>query len=110
MLLNMKTTTLQLKLTKEGHYIMSFGSKGSAPGQLRQPNGLAVFESLIFISEGYNNHVSVFSTEGVFMFCFGKKGGGYGEFNMPWGVVVDKLGNLYVSDKDNNRIVVYELM
>ena len=41
-----------------------------------------------------------------FIHCFGKAGSGEGEFNNPCGITIDSFGNLYVSDKKNNRLVV----
>lgn len=35
-----------------------------------------------------------------------KKGHGAGDFDQPCGIAVDSLGNIYVSDRCNNRIVV----
>ena len=95
------------KLTTAGEYITRFGSKGSAPGQLFCPSSLTINNNLVYVSE-YNNHrVSIFDTKGTFLHCFGKKGSGKGEFNYPYGITADTSGNLYVSDSDNNRVVIF---
>ncbi len=60
----------------------------------------------MYVTEDGNNRVSIFDTYGTFLHCFGKIGSGEGEFTRPYGITMDTLGNLYVSDYDNNRIVV----
>ena len=94
------------KLTTTGEFITRFGSSGSAPGQLHYPTSLTINDNLVYVSDG-NHRVSVFDTKGTFLHCFGKRGSGEREFNEPQGITTDTLGNLYVSDFVNNRLVVY---
>ena len=94
------------KLTTKGQYITRFGSEGSAPGQLYYPSSLIVHNSLVYVCEEGSNRVSVFDTKGTHLHCSGKRGSGKGEFNSPSGITTDTNGNLYVSDSDNNRIVM----
>ena len=42
----------------------------------------------------------------MFYTLFGKRGKGEGEFDIPVSITVDSLGNLYVSDIHNYRLVV----
>ena len=95
------------KLTTAGECITRFGSEGSAPGQLNYPYSLTINNNLVYVSEYGNHCVSVFDTKGTFLHCFGKLGSGEGEFDRPHGITTDTFGNLYVSDTDNNRLVVY---
>ncbi len=60
----------------------------------------------MYVSECDNNRVSIFDTNGIFLRCFGKGGNGEGELNRPHGITTDNLGNLYISDTNNNRITV----
>ena len=95
------------KLTTTGEYITRFGSRGIAPGQLYYPNSLTISNNLVYVSECGNNHrVSVFDTKGTFLHCFGERSGKK-EFNKPFGIATDTVGNLYVSDRFNNRLVVF---
>ena len=95
------------KLTTNGKYITSFGSEGSAPGQLSDPSSLTINNNLVYVSEWSNHRVSIFDVNGNFLHCFGKRGSGEGEFNGPHSITIDTYGNLYVSDTSNGRIVVY---
>ena len=93
------------KLTTEGKFITSFGSEGSAPGQLSCPSSLTINNNLVYVGERGNHRVSIFDVNGTFLHCFGKRGSREGELYSPFGITIDTYGNLYVSD--TNRIVVY---
>jgi peptidylamidoglycolate lyase len=63
----------------------------------------------IYVSDGYgNNRVAKFSSEGKFLFDWGHKGDGPGEFNLPHSVAVDAEGLVYVADRSNGRIQVFD--
>ena len=94
------------KFTSTGQYISTYSSRGSNPGQIKQPSSIIIDNNVLYISEYGNNRISIFDTNGCFIHCFGKSGSGEGEFNRPFGITVDSLGNLYVSDYYNNRLVV----
>ena len=94
------------KFTSTGQYISTFSSEGSNPGQIKHPSSIIIDNNLLYVSEYGNNRISIFDTNGCFIHCFGKSGSGEGEFNRPFGITVDSLGNLYVSDHGNNRLVV----
>ena len=96
------------KFTSTGQYISKFGSKGSNPGQLNEPTSIIIDNDLVYVSEWENHRVSIFDTSGYFIHCFGKYGSGEGEFNGPCGITIDSLGNLYISDYFNNRLVVFK--
>ena len=94
------------KFTSTGQYISTFSSRGSNPGQITKPSFILIDNNLLYVSEAGNNRISIFDTNGCFIHCFGKSGSGEGEFDEPFGITVDSLGNLYVSDLRNNRLVV----
>lgn len=80
-------------------------------GELDAPSGIAVNEALkrIYIVETKGYRVSVYDTETKNkLFSFGKGGDGEGEFNRPWGVVLDKNGDVYVSDGLNARVQIFD--
>ena len=51
-----------------------------------------------------NDRISLFTTDGQFVRCISHVHGG--EFNGPYGIAVDTLGNLYIGDSVNGRVVV----
>ena len=89
-----------------GQYISTFSSEGSNPGQITKPTSIVIDNNILYVSEFGNDRISIFDINGCFIHCFGKRGSGEGEFNSPFGITVDSLGNLYVSDTYNNRLVV----
>lgn len=96
-----------VKLNSSYQRIGTIGSAGSGNGQIRQPNQIAIYGTLLYVPENHNNRVSVFSTDGAFVRTIGSAGTGDGQFDSPQGVAVDGDGNVYVSDTFNHRIQVF---
>jgi DNA-binding beta-propeller fold protein YncE len=89
-------------------------TKGTGPGQIESPEGIAVDASgNIWIADTGNNRVEEFTSAGAFANqMIGSYGCCYGapnnEFNAPQGLAFDPNGQLYVADTNNNRIQVYQ--
>ena len=63
----------------------------------------------IYFSDGYNNaRVAKFDADGNWVSSWGERGDGPGEFRVPHGIAADDQGRLYVADRSNNRIQVFE--
>jgi DNA-binding beta-propeller fold protein YncE len=63
----------------------------------------------VYISDGYgNSRVAKFSAEGKFLLDWGHKGQGLGEFDLPHNVAVDAQGRVYVADRMNVRIQIFD--
>lgn len=72
-----------------------------------------------FIAVGRNNHVYItdpegyrvieFTGDGQFVRTWGDFGSGPDEIGLPSGIAVDALGNIWVSDSSNNRILKYTM-
>jgi DNA-binding beta-propeller fold protein YncE len=68
----------------------------------------------IFISDGYRNQsVAKFDKNGVWVKRIGKgnmaeRGSGPGEFNTVHGIASDANGNIYVADRSNQRVQVFD--
>ena len=61
-----------------------------------------------YVSDGYgNSRVVKFDKSGRFLFAWGKKGKGEGEFDLPHAVRLDSKGQVYVADRENQRIQVF---
>ena len=87
-----------------------FGTKGSGPGQLNCPMGITIDTAatgLVYVSEGGNNRISVFTSDGVFVSSFGSKGSNINQFDYPTELKFDKDGLLCVCDFYNKQLVVY---
>ncbi len=73
-----------------------------------EPSDVAVSrDGRIYVVDGVNNTVKVFSSNGDFEFSFGKKGKGDGEFLFPLGLDIGLSGNVYVADSGNHRLQIF---
>ena len=71
----------------------------SGEGELSFPTSISIdSDDAVYVAEGRNHRVSVFTREGTFLTSFGSKGDGPGQFNTPREITVDKNGVIYVSD------------
>jgi hypothetical protein len=65
----------------------------------------------IFVSDGYFNHrVVKYSPDGIFMgqVGTGARGDGPDQFSTPHTIASDNQGNVYVGDRGNRRVKVYD--
>jgi DNA-binding beta-propeller fold protein YncE len=63
----------------------------------------------IFVSDGYvNSRVAKFDKNGNFLKEWGSFGREQGQFNLPHAMVLDREGNVYVADRNNSRIQVFD--
>ena len=89
--------------TPDGHKIRSFGSQGSAQGQLCGPRGMAVDrDDNIIVMDSGNNRVQKFTPEGKFLVTVGTKGSSALQFRCPTGVGINSMNErVYISDEGN---------
>lgn len=63
----------------------------------------------IYVSDGYGNaRVHKYSPGGKLLKSFGAVGSGLGEFNLPHNLVCDAQGTVYVADRENHRVQVFD--
>jgi DNA-binding beta-propeller fold protein YncE len=104
-----------MQLTPEGKLLRTLGTPGQ-PGcdetHLNQPTDLVVApDGGVFVTDGYgNNRVVHFDKDGKFVKAWGKRerGTGPGEFDLPHSIVMDSKGLLYVADRSNARVQVFD--
>ena len=97
-----------VEFSPTGAYLSSFGSSGSAEGQLGWAYGIAVSGGNLYIAENANQRVQEFSKSGTFVRQFDEKGSGTGKSNLPYGIAADPAsGNLYVTEVGNNRVQAF---
>jgi sugar lactone lactonase YvrE len=102
-----------VKMNREGRAIMVLGRKGQAAADqvsFNRPTDVAFgANGDVYVSDGYvNSRVVKFSKEGKFLQEWGKKGAGEGEFNLVHAVAVDARGRVYVGDRENRRLQVFD--
>lgn len=75
------------------------------------PKGLTEGPSTgtFYVSDSANCTIKCVSLDGSFLFSVGKRGSAQGELLFPSGIFFDKkLDRLYVADRGNNRIAVFD--
>ena len=93
-------------LNYEEEYLGEFGNGfGENDGQFRLPVAMD-FDSKgkLYITDEFNNKVTVFNSSGDFLFSWGDYGDGLGEIDGPAGISIDHEDNVYVVDQNNHRI------
>jgi hypothetical protein len=122
-----KGSDMVVRFNPEGHVTMVFGRKKEASdeaapwtrvdppraainGQFRQPTDVTWDPAGdIFISDGYiNSRVAKFDKNGDWVKQWGDRGKKPGEFNTPHSIAADAKGNIYVADRGNRRIQVFD--
>ena len=124
-----KGSDMIVKFNPQGRVMMVFGRKPEASdteakphernlepplphqdGRFRQPTDVAWGpDGTIYISDGYvNSRVAKISKDGDWIKSWGKRGKGQGEFNSLHSIAADAKGNIYVGDRNNRRIQVFD--
>lgn len=95
---------------QEPPYVLvhGWGEKGSGPGQLNDPTGIAVTDAEVFVSDARNGRIQVFDHQGRFKREFGTTGDGIGELGRPMNLTIHEE-KLYVPEYMNDRIQVFSL-
>ena len=104
------------KFTLDGKLLQTLGTPGK-PAELMsgEPFNLptkVAFEpgtGNLYISDGYGNaRIHKYSPAGERLFSWGRSGVEAGEFNFPHSVCTDKQGFVYVADRENHRVQVFD--
>ena len=91
----------------EGHWIQKIGSHGDKPKQMIAPAGITTDDdNNIYVSSQHK--LQKFTSSGKLIKCIGKEGREEGEFDDPRGITLYD-NKMYVCDRDNNRIQVFDL-
>ncbi len=107
---------------KDGHVAVCFNTSGELTMQLgnyqiprlndpfSHPSDVAVHNNGdIFVSDGYgNSRIHHFSPDGKLIKSWGNPGSGPGEFTVPHALAFDSRERLFVCDRENYRIQIFE--
>ena len=100
------------KFTMDGKLLLTLGTadeQGDDATHLSGPTDIAVSPAGdIFVSDGYgNNRVVHYDKDGNFIKSFGTLGVGVGELSQPHSIAMDSKGLLYVCERNNGRIQIF---
>ena len=104
------------QLSADGEVLMTIGEPGAPSGPhsgrpFNMPTDVAVDPATgdLLITDGYRNSaVHRFSAQGEHILSWGGPGVDPGEFSIPHNVAVDADGFVYVADRENHRIQVFD--
>ena len=101
------------KFNTEGQLQWTLGTPGipRPPGlPFNLPTDLAMApDGCLFVSDGYgNSKVHKYSADGVLLFGWGEPGTGPGQFDLVHSVWVDSDYHVYICDRENNRIQIFD--
>jgi NHL repeat len=115
------------KFTLDGRLLMTLGTSGKpsdtgatsmdyrtikrAAPPFHYPTNLALSATgELYVTDGYGNaRVHRFSADGRLLSSWGEPGGGPGQFHLPHGIAIDKQGVVYVADRENSRVQLFDL-
>ena len=103
---------------RSGDYLTQWGSLGGLPGQLSDPQGIAVdADGYVYVVDQGNHRVQKFTPAGVLLAAFPDtgpafNGGAFGSpvnlLEFPLGIAVGGNGLVYVVDAAEYRVVVFQ--
>jgi outer membrane protein assembly factor BamB len=103
------------KCTTDGEVLLELGSPGrAAPFMSGRPFRRCTHTALapdgdIWVTDGYGNaRLHRYSPSGELRWSFGQPGTGPGEFNLPHDIVSDPDGTIYVADRENHRVQIFD--
>jgi streptogramin lyase len=104
------------KFSPQGEILMTLGEAGvpgDGPNHFISPSDVVTAPNGdIFVVDGHNqngnNRIVQFSRNGTFIKDFGETGHGPGQLYGPHAIAMDANGRLFVADRQNMRIVIFD--
>jgi streptogramin lyase len=110
------------EFSPDGKLLMTLGKGGARePNYFTEPNAVLVAPNGdIFVAEGHSSRAATdstpasparvlkFSKDGTLITAWGKWGKGPDEFDQPHALAMDSKGRLFVGDRGNNRIKIFD--
>ena len=103
------------KMTPDGKVLLEIGVPGKpAPKMSGQPFNRCTHTALspeqdIYVSDGYGNaRVHKYSPDGKLLKSWGESGSDPGQFNLPHNILCDDDGWVYVADRENHRVQIFD--
>ena len=105
-----------VKFSPEGRFLMRLGTPGqpgSGATHFNSPTDVVVAgNGDIFVTDGHaaesNNRVVKFSSDGTYIKEWGGTGYAPGQLRLPHTIAIDARGRLFVGDRENARIQIFD--
>jgi DNA-binding beta-propeller fold protein YncE len=86
-----------VKFSKDGKFIKAWGKKGSGPGELDTPHGIAMdSKGRLFVADRANSRIEIFDQDGKFI-------DQWKQFGRPSGIFISKNDTLYAVDSQSDE-------
>jgi DNA-binding beta-propeller fold protein YncE len=96
------------KFSRDGQFVLQWGSHGSGPGQFIQPRGMAIdAQDHLYVTDACNHRIQEFDVSqepARLVRVWGEEGTLPGQLRYPYGIDLDGRGNLYIAEFGNNRV------
>ena len=102
------------KFGPDGRILLTLGKAGVAgdgPDTLNRPSDVVTAASGdVFVADGHTTNARVvkFSKDGRYITAWGRKGSAPGELDTPHSIAIDSKGRVFVGDRANNRIQIFD--
>lgn len=104
------------RCTPNGEVLMTLGTPGEPASYMsgrpfNRPTHTVLSRDLkhLYVTDGYGNaKVYKYTYDGELVGSWGESGTGEGEFNLPHAICCDRQGRLYVADRENHRVQVFD--
>jgi len=101
------------KYTPDGKLLLTIGERGKAgrdKTHMYMPTDVAIAANGdVYVSDGYGNaRVVHFDKEGNYVNEWGELGSKGGQFSTPHSIAIDSKGRIYVADRNNARVQVFD--
>ena len=103
------------KCTPEGKVLLEIGVPGQPSAYMsglpfhRCTHTALSPKGEIYVSDGYGNaRVHKYSPDGKLLYSWGEPGTGPGQFNIAHNIATDAEGWVYVADRENHRVQVFD--
>lgn len=96
------------KFDSTGKFLLLWGSVGTGYGQFKNPTGIFSDQNYIYVADTGNARIQKFDKSGTFVYSWGTFGDEPGMFRTPVALAASKLGDFFVSDSGQNKILVFD--
>jgi sugar lactone lactonase YvrE len=105
-----------VKMSAAGEVLMRLGEAdmpGNDAAHFNGPTAVVVAPNGdVFVADGHepdsNNRIVKLARDGAFIKSWGGSGSAPGRFRVPHALALDSRGRLFVADRDNNRIQIFD--
>ncbi len=106
-----------IKFDRDGRVLLTLGKAGvsvAGPDTFAEPNAVAVAQDgTIYVADGHTEHrdparIVKLDPQGRFILQWGVRGSVPGELEVPHALALDRRGRVFVADRWNNRVQIFD--